>query len=131
MKIIKMDNLKDTDRDISCPKGGFRSLRGLLERDGLGFSVHKTLIPAGKGPQHWHYTSHFEACYCIAGKGFITNLDTGERFLIKEDTMYVLDKHDDHEFEAIEDVILISIFNPPVKGGEVHKADGSYSTEGI
>jgi L-ectoine synthase len=42
------------------------------------------------------------------------------------DTIYALDKNDRHQFEAVEDTILLSIFNPPVKGSEVHKKDGSY-----
>jgi L-ectoine synthase len=40
--------------------------------------------------------------------------------------MYVLDKNDRHTFQAIEETVLISIFNPPVTGAEVHDQDGSY-----
>lgn len=127
MKIIKMKNLEGGERDVHCPSGGFRSLRALLASDGMGFSLHKTIVPSGKGPQHWHYKNHLEACYCIAGLGRITNKATGETFWVNPDTIYVLDKNDDHTFEAIEDVILISIFNPPVTGREVHNEDGSYS----
>lgn len=130
MKIIHVENLKNSERDIHCPNGGFRSLRALLASDGMGFSMHKTLIPSHKGPQHWHYKNHLEACYCVSGVGRITNLSTGETFYIIPDTVYVLDKHDDHTFEALEDVVLISVFNPPVTGKEVHGADGSYSLEG-
>lgn len=125
MKIVRIDDLQNTDRDIRCPLGAFQSLRVLLERDGMGFSLHKTVIPIG-GPHHWHYKRHLEACYCIQGEGVITNLETGEKHHIEPDTIYVLDKHDDHTFEAFEDTVLISIFNPPVRGNEVHKEDGSY-----
>lgn len=41
--------------------------------------------------------------------------------------MYALDKHDPHLFEAYEEVILICIFNPPLKGGEVHDKNGNYA----
>ena len=57
----------------------------------------------------------------------ITNLDTGDDFTILPDRIYVLDNHDNHTFEAIIDVVLISILNPPVTGAEIHQADGSYS----
>jgi L-ectoine synthase len=128
MKIIKIENLPAQGRKVDCPNGGFTSLRALLASDGMGFSLHKTIIPKGP-PQHWHYKHHLEACYCIAGKGVLTNLDTGERFMISPDTVYVLDHHDDHTFEALTDTVLISVFNPPVTGNEVHNEDGSYTPQ--
>ena len=125
MKIIKLKDIKNTEREVRCPKGGFVSYRFLLERDGMGFSLHKTFIPKGDS-QHWHYKNHLEACYCLSGRGYLTDLATGERHEIKKDVLYVLNDHDDHEFKALEDVTLISIFNPPVKGNEVHDENGSY-----
>jgi L-ectoine synthase len=102
------------------------SFRMLLESDNMGFSVMKTVIPKG-GPHHWHYPEHLEACYCIKGIGELVDLSSGIKHLITPDVCYVLDKHDDHTFEAKEDVILISIFNPPLVGTESHNADGHYS----
>jgi len=125
MRVVDVAKLEGTERAVKCPKKGFTSYRALLERDGMGFSMHKTVIPKGS-PQHWHYTKHLEACYCISGYGILTNLATGERHHILRDMVYVLDNHDDHTFQALDDVILISVFNPPVKGSEVHKEDGSY-----
>ena len=110
-----------------CVSGvGFDSIRVLLERDGMGFSLHKTIIPKG-GPYNWHYKHHLEACYCISGIGELIDLETGNRYIIEPDSTYILDKHDNHTFEALEDVVLISVFNPPVTGNEVHQEDGSYS----
>jgi len=126
MKVVDINKLCGTPRDVACPAGGFRSIRGLLASDGMGFSVHKTIIPVG-GAQHWHYKHHVEACYCIAGEGILTNLQTLEEHKIAPDVMYVLDNHDDHTFRAITPVILISIFNPPCTGREVHGADGAYN----
>lgn len=125
MKIVRIADLTATEREVRCPNNGFTSFRALLASDGMGFSIHKTVIPKGP-PQHWHYTHHLEACYCIAGRGVLTNLETGDRHSIVPETIYVLDKHDDHTFEALEDVVLISVFNPPVTGTEVHREDGSY-----
>lgn len=126
MKIIRVRDIAGTDREVQCPRGGFTSFRTLLESDGMGFSLHKTVIPKGR-PQHWHYKHHLEACYCIAGGGVLTNLETGERHLITADTVYVLDNHDDHTFQATSDTVLISVFNPPVTGMEVHDESGSYA----
>lgn len=123
MKVVNVNNLAGTDRDVEFGEG--YSMRPVLEKDGMGFSVHKTLIRKGtKG--HWHYKQHLEACYCISGKGILTSLDTGESHEITPDVIYLLDNHDNHTFEALTDVVLISIFNPPVKGNETHKEDGSY-----
>lgn len=102
------------------------SFRALLEKDGMGFSIMKTVIPKG-GPHHWHYVNHLEACYCIQGRGVLRNLGTGESHFITPDVVYVLDKHDDHTFEALTDVVLISVFNPPLKGTEKHDENGHYS----
>jgi L-ectoine synthase len=75
MKVVALSELHGTDRDVRCPQGAFRSVRALLAKDGLGFSVHKTFIPKG-GPHRWHYTHHLEACYCISGHGRLMNLAT-------------------------------------------------------
>ncbi len=103
------------------------SHRMLTAKDEMGFGVCKTIVPKG-GPHHWHYQNHLEACYCIKGKGEITDLSTGIKHLITPDAMYVLDNHDDHTFEALEDTILISIFNPPLTGKETHDKDGNYTS---
>jgi len=124
MKIVNIRDIEGTERDVKFKEG--RSLRVLLEKDNMGFSLHKTIIPKGqKG--HWHYKYHQEACYCVSGYGELINMDTKESFLIIPETTYVLDNYDNHTFEAFEDVVLISVFNPPVKGQEVHQEDGSYS----
>ena len=123
MKIVRINQLYDTDREVHGE--GFVSFRALLQKDGMGFGLHKTVIPTG-GPYHWHYQNHLEACYCIKGRGKLINLATGVEHLITTDVIYVLDQHDDHTFEALEDTVLISIFNPPVTGKEIHDENGNY-----
>jgi len=125
MKIVNVEELIGTDREVDCPKGGFKSLRILLEEDGMGYTLTKTLIPKGE-PQKWHYKHHLETCLCISGGGTLKSLETGEEHAIYPGVAYVLDKHDPHTFQAIRDTILICVFNPPLKGREVHKSDGSY-----
>lgn len=124
MKVIKQKQLINTDRDVNFKEG--KSLRYLIASDNMGFSLHKTIIPKGqKG--FWHYKHHLESCFCVSGKGVLTNLETGNTFRINPNDCYVLDKNDNHCFEALEDVFLISVFNPPVEGNEIHEEDGSYS----
>lgn len=101
------------------------SFRAITKKDGMGFSMSKTVIPKG-GPYHWHYINHVEACYCIKGGGILVDLKTGTKHFITTDVVYVLDSHEDHTFEAIEDTVLISIFNPPLNGQEKHDKNGHY-----
>lgn len=125
MKVIKQFDLLNTERDVKFKEG--TSIRYLLASDNMGFSLHKTIIPKGqKG--HWHYKNHLESCFCVSGRGVLTNMETNDVFNIEPDTCYVLDKNDDHTFESITDVVLISVFNPPVNGSEIHCEDGSYSS---
>lgn len=130
MKVINVADIKNTDREVKCPKGGFTSNRVLLESDNMGYTMTKTVIPPN-GKQFWHYKDHLESCYCIAGKGILTNEKTGEEFEIVPDVVYVLDHNDPHYFEAIEEVVLICVFNPPLRGQEVHGDDGSYEADGF
>lgn len=125
MKVLKTETLLATDRHVNCPKGGFRSLRVLLEKDGMGYTVTETTIPP-LVPSVWHYKKHKETCYCVRGKAVLTNLETEEQFIIEPGTVYILDKNDRHAFLALEETVLVCVFNPPLKGKEVHREDGSY-----
>ena len=116
--------LKDS-LEVKCPKKGFTSYRYLTKKDKMGFTLTKTVIPKGE-TQIWHYKNHLEACICIKGYGILTDLTTNKQYEITKDVMYALNKHDKHSFIADEETILICVFNPPLKGKEVHKEDGSY-----
>jgi L-ectoine synthase len=123
VKDVELMHLLEPER---CIKGiGFESIRLILASDNMGFSFHKTIIPKGEA-HNWHYKHHKEACFCLKGEGELINLDNGNKFIITEGMIYILDNHDNHTFQAFEDVELISVFNPPVKGNEIHKEDGSY-----
>jgi mannose-6-phosphate isomerase-like protein (cupin superfamily) len=124
MKVIKVSEL-GKERKVSCPNGGFISNRILLDEDNMGYTMTKTVIPVA-GKQTWHYKNHLESCYCMSGKGILTNTDTGKEHIIEPDTTYVLDRNDHHCFEAIEEVTLLCVFNPPLSGNEIHEIDGSY-----
>ena len=109
-----------------CINGiGFESRRILLKSDNMGFGLNRTIIPKG-GPYKWHYKNHKEACYCIKGIGYLIDMKTGNEYEISPGKVYILNNNDLHTFEAFEDVELISIFNPPLNGSEIHKKDGSY-----
>lgn len=123
MKVLKVNSLKGTERDVKFTGGN--SLRPIIKSDNMGFTVCKTFIKKG-GPYHWHYKKHLESCYCISGKGVLKNLENSMQYTIEEDSIYILDKNDNHTFEAITDVVLISVFNPPLRGDEKHNKNGVY-----
>ncbi|MBS3805112.1 MAG: ectoine synthase [Oleiphilaceae bacterium] len=125
MKIVRVEDIIGTEREVAGP--GWTSRRLLLKKDGMGFSFHETIIPAGAELHLW-YKNHLEAVYCVAGNGSITDLDTDETHEIKDGTLYALDKNDRHILRGgTEDMRLICSFNPPVTGRETHDADGAYN----
>lgn len=122
MKIIDTNKLPQ-ERKVEFHSG--ISNRLLLDSDGMGYTLTKTCIDSGK-KVFQHYKNHLEACYCVSGKAILTDATTGEEILIEPDITYVLDKNDPHYFEALEPTVLICVFNPPLKGQEIHREDGSY-----
>jgi L-ectoine synthase len=103
----------------------WKSRRLLLAADRMGFSMHDTVIYAGTSTRMC-YTNHLEAVYCVAGRGSIQLLATGEVFAIEEGTLYALDQHDEHVLRAETELRLVCVFNPPLIGKEVHDASGAY-----
>lgn len=104
----------------------FESRRLLLAADGLGYSLHDTLIRAGT-TQHLQYKNHVEANYCIEGQGEVEDVATGTVYPLSPGAVYVLDRHDAHIVRARTDMRLICIFTPALTGQETHDADGSYA----
>jgi ParB-like chromosome segregation protein Spo0J len=64
----------------------------------------------------------------VSGKGLLINTSTGQYWSITPYTTYVLDNHEEHTLEALEEMTLICVFNPPLVGNEVHQEDGSYAS---
>jgi len=128
LRIIRTSDIVGTVRDVACPRGGFNSLRLLTKKDGAGFGLHVTTVPAGR-PQRWQYKNHIEACYCVSGQGQVLDENTGVSHTVEPGTCYFLDNHDPHVFTAFSTCVLVCVFSPPVVGAEVHDADGSYPEE--
>lgn len=117
----------NTEREVEGK--GWTSRRLLLKKDGMGFSFHETIIPAGAELHLW-YKNHLEAVYCVAGNGSIEDLVTGEIHAIHDGILYALNDNDRHILRGgTEDMRLICAFNPPVTGRETHDSDGSYELE--
>jgi L-ectoine synthase len=114
-------NLKDVEATSHFVEwGNGTSHRLLVEADGMGFTVCHTVVRAGSSSE-LQYRNHLEACYCIAGQGEVEDME-GNVHPIKPGDIYVLNNHDRHILRGgkAEDLILVSVFNPPLRGAEKH-----------
>lgn len=112
-----------TDREVETPN--WTSRRLLLARDGMGFSLHDTVIRAGTETV-MEYRHHLEAVYCIEGEGEVQILPDGPVHSIRAGTVYALDGNERHALRAKRRMRMVCVFNPPVTGQEVHGDDGAY-----
>ncbi len=126
MIIRSLKKIIGTSRDV--PWGNGNSRRFLIEQDGMGYSMTDTITKAGTRSL-LEYKNHLEACYCIEGSGEVHNTKTGEIHSISPGTMYALDKNDEHYLiTKDEDLRLVCVFSPALKGNESHKLAGSASS---
>lgn len=126
MIVRTLEDVLGTSADVSGP--GWTSRRLLLATDGMGYSLNDTIIEAG-AEMTLEYKNHLEACYCVSGRGDVEDLATGAVHLIAPGTVYALDHHDRHTLRASadEDMRLVCVFSPALRGTETHGPDGSYS----
>ncbi|WP_265445351.1 ectoine synthase [Flexivirga meconopsidis] len=103
--------------------GNGDSYRMVVENDGLGFALAHTVVTKGT-VSRLQYRNHIEACYCISGSGAVVEAD-GTRHEITPGVLYALNNHDPHELVADNesDLVLLSVFNPPIVGNEQHVLD--------
>ncbi|MEZ5561132.1 MAG: ectoine synthase [Pseudomonadales bacterium] len=123
MIIRKLQETVDTPRHIRSDN--WDSARMLLESDGMGFSFHITTLYAGTENPMW-YKHHLESVYCISGKAELHDLAAGTRHTIEPGTLYALNDNDRHVLKILEDFTCACVFNPALRGTEVHDADGAY-----
>ena len=123
MIVKQLSEIENTQNDIDTPT--WRSRRMLLAKEGMGFSMHDTIIKEGTETLIW-YKNHLEAVYCIAGEGELETLPDGTIYPISEGTIYALDGHEKHLLRAHKEMRMVCVFNPPLTGREVHDAEGVY-----
>lgn len=125
MIVRTLNDLLGTDNEVKATTGTWTSRRLLLAKDRMGFSFHDTLIHAGTETLI-HYANHLEAVYCVGGEGEIEVIETGEKWPIKDGTMYALNGHEKHYLRATKELRMICVFNPPLTGREDHDENGIY-----
>lgn len=121
MKIIDVEDINNSKYDVDWGNGTSR--RMLVDKDAMGYTVTYTTVNRSS-KSFLQYDNHLESCFVISGKGAITDTN-GNKHELYPGVLYVLDKHDPHYLEAYshQDLVLLSIFNPPLEGTEVHSLD--------
>lgn len=124
MIVRTLKEAENSDRRVVTKT--WESTRMLLQEDNMGFSFHITTIYANTETHIW-YQNHLESVYCISGNGEIETLADGKVYPIEAGTLYILDQHDEHVLRGgSEDMKMACVFNPPLKGKEVHDENGVY-----
>lgn len=123
MIVRSLDELDDGERDVRTEN--WRSRRIVLAKDGVGFSVHETVLYAGTVNDFW-YANHVESVMVIEGEGTLIDKDTGRSYELRPGTLYLLDGHEHHRLLPRTDIRTLCVFNPPVTGREVHDKNGVY-----
>jgi L-ectoine synthase len=106
-----------------------RSARFLTAADGMGFSYSDNRVEKGSDAILW-YKHHWEANYIISGRGKLTDLTSGERWVLEPGVLYVVGPNDRHRFQVTEDEHHVSVFCPSLRGDERHDKDGGYEASG-
>lgn len=128
MIVKRLADIVGTDQEVDTPN--WTSRRLLLKGDGMGFSVHDTVIKEGTETHIW-YQNHLEAVYLIEGRGEIETVSNGRVYPLEAGTIYALDQHDEHYLRANKGshMRMVCVFNPPLTGREVHDENGVYPAD--
>jgi L-ectoine synthase len=115
--------IRNIDEVKTVEWGNGLSRRFLVKADGMGYTVTDTTVRTGT-KSRLEYRNHLEACYCIEGSGEVVDTD-GTSHPIVPGTLYALDQHDAHYLVASphEDLRLVCVFSPALRGDEVHQLD--------
>jgi L-ectoine synthase len=123
MIVRTLSEIAGSDRETSAETWASRRL--LLKGDGMGFSLHDTILYAGTTTE-MEYQNHLEAVYCIEGTGRLKDLTNNKEYAIEPGTMYALNGNERHILIADKQLRMVCVFNPPIVGPETHDENGVY-----
>ncbi len=120
---FSLDEITGTERDVRAEN--WRSKRIVLAGDGVGFSVHETVLQAGTVNDFW-YANHIEAVFITEGEGELYDKDNDTTHRLAPGSIYVLNGNERHQLRPRTLMRTVCVFNPPVTGREVHDENGVY-----
>ena len=112
-----------TPRDVDWVNGTSRRL--LVAGDERGFALTDTQVRPGTSSRI-RFPRHLEACYCIEGSGRVETADGAWK--LEPGTLYAPDRDEEHVLSSTEGMRLICVFNPPLRGDEVHDPSGEHAS---
>ena len=107
--------------------GTVRTSLFLGPTDGCGLTIS---MPRGTADSMLWYKNHVEANYVLEGEATVEDLATGQEWMLKPGSLYIVGPRDHHRLKAENEVYFMSVFNPPLRGGEARDADGAYPATG-
>ena len=129
MFVKHLDEMRRAGRQIVTANGKVRSIRMLIRADGVGFGISHVCLEAGADTSYWH-KHHWQANHIISGSGEVIDRTTGQTWELGPGMAYNVGPGDRHRVHARTDILLLSIFCPPLEGGEEHDEDGSLAPSG-
>ncbi len=115
MFISSVQEVIGTDRDVQGP--GWKSRRVILAEDGMGYSVHETLVDAGTHLR-LNYANHRETVYVVAGRGTVTDV-AGERAVsLQPGSVYSGGVGEEHILVCDTEMTFLVIFTPGLVADE-------------
>ena len=129
MFVKTVEDVRKAGNELALAGGAVTSTRYLLAADQLGFSLHGVRARAGTALDLW-YKNHWEANLILDGTLSVTDYASGDTHRLGPGGLYLVGPTDRHRIEAVDDVHLISVFNPPLTGTETHDEDGAFPPTG-
>ena len=129
MFVRTVEDVQRMGRESVVAGGAATTRRYLLADDRLGFSFSAVFLDAGASADLW-YKHHWEANVVLDGTAAITDRESGETHTLGPGAMYVVGPQDRHHVRAVTDLHIVSVFDPPLAGGEQHDQDGSFPPTG-
>jgi L-ectoine synthase len=121
--------MRAAGKELVAVGGQARTLRMLTTADDVGFGFSDVHFEAGAEAVLW-YKNHWEANHILSGEGDVTDLTTGESWTLGPGVAYNVGPKDRHRLRARTPMHLVSVFNPPLEGHEMHDADGALAASG-
>ena len=122
-------DLEAMGRGKKARSGNSDLLRYLLAEDGMGFTLSDCRMVKGCENRLW-YRNHWEANLILAGEGSVEDLGNGTITPLFPGVLYCVGPHDRHVVRTTTPMHLLSLFNPPLAGDELHDDEGGYPPTG-
>ena len=131
MFVRRIEDLAGTEHEMirNTGDGVLHSNRIMTKADNCGFSISDVRASTGMSIDLW-YKHQVESNLVITGELEVTDLTSGESWVLGGGDAYMVGPKDRHRITAKSDVHLVSTFCPPILGNERHDEDGSFPPTG-